>query len=71
MERDSFERFYYQKVALSEGCGCAERIIDTRELDAWWQKTSELRKRRMGWRLFFAQVTRNLLQTSRESEKIS
>ena len=36
MREDSFERFYYQKVALSEGCGCAEHIIATRDLDAWW-----------------------------------
>lgn len=27
MERDSFERFYYEKVALSEGCGCTEHIM--------------------------------------------
>ena len=25
MRRDSFERFYYEKVSL-EGCGCAEYV---------------------------------------------
>ncbi len=29
----SFETFYYRKVGLGEGCGCAERIIDTRDFD--------------------------------------
>lgn len=30
---ESFEKFYYTKVGLGEGCGCAERIIDVRDLD--------------------------------------
>ena len=29
----SFETFYYTKVGLGEGCGCAERIIDNHEID--------------------------------------
>lgn len=29
----SFEKFYYDKVGLGEGCGCAERIIDVRDLE--------------------------------------
>jgi hypothetical protein len=34
MRRDSFERFYYEKVAL-EGCGCAEYVATRiRDLDA-------------------------------------
>ena len=33
MRRDSFERFYYEKVAL-EGCGCAEYVTTRmRDLD--------------------------------------
>ncbi len=33
MRRDSFERFYYEKVAL-EGCGCAEYVSTRlRDLD--------------------------------------
>ena len=28
-----FETFYYNKVGLGEGCGCAERIIDAHEFD--------------------------------------
>ena len=31
--RDSFERFYYEKVGLGEACGCAEMVIRTREID--------------------------------------
>ena len=29
---EDFTRFYYSKVALGEGCGCAERVIDNHEL---------------------------------------
>ncbi len=25
---ESFEKFYYNNVALGEGCGCAEKVID-------------------------------------------
>lgn len=30
---ESFEKFYYDKVATGEGCGCAERIIDVHEFN--------------------------------------
>ena len=30
---EAFEKFYYDKVATGEGCGCAERIIDTHEFN--------------------------------------
>ena len=33
MASKSFERFYYEKIALGEGCGCAEQIIGTRDLE--------------------------------------
>lgn len=34
MSKDqSFEKFYYDKVATGEGCGCAERIIDVHEFN--------------------------------------
>lgn len=29
----SFEKFYFDKVATGEGCGCAERIIDVHEFN--------------------------------------
>ena len=33
-EKDqSFEKFYYAKVGLGEGCGCAERVIDVHEFN--------------------------------------
>lgn len=28
-----FTRFYYTRVGLGEGCGCAERVIDLHEAD--------------------------------------
>lgn len=31
--KDSFERFYLTKVALGDCCGCAERVIDWRDID--------------------------------------
>jgi hypothetical protein len=34
MRRDSFERFYYEKVGLGEGCGCAEHVTRVHDLDA-------------------------------------
>jgi hypothetical protein len=34
MRRDSFERFYYEKIALAEGCGCAEHVTRMRDIDA-------------------------------------
>ena len=33
VKEKSFEKFYYNKVATGEGCGCAERIIDIHEFD--------------------------------------
>ncbi|WP_372571024.1 hypothetical protein [Ruegeria jejuensis] len=28
-----FQKFYFEKVAMGEGCGCAERIIDVHEFN--------------------------------------
>lgn len=33
MSQQKFETFYYSKVALGEGCGCAERVIDLHEFN--------------------------------------
>jgi len=30
---NDFQTFYYKKVGLGEGCGCAERVIDVHEFD--------------------------------------
>ena len=30
---EDFQKFYYTKVGLGEGCGCAERVIDVHEFD--------------------------------------
>lgn len=33
VKEQSFEKFYYDKVATGEGCGCAERVIDVHEFN--------------------------------------
>ena len=33
MDGERFDRFYLQKVALGEGCGCAEQVIRMRDID--------------------------------------
>ncbi len=33
MTEHNFEKFYMSKVALGEGCGCAERVIDVHEFN--------------------------------------
>lgn len=38
MRKDSFERFYYEKVGLGEGCGCAEHVTRIRDLDDLGQR---------------------------------
>lgn len=52
---EDFEKFYYGKVGLGEGCGCAERVIDVHEFDRLAGK-SKLRRpslpRRGAWRRF-------------------
>ena len=37
--KQSFEQFYYTKVGLGEGCGCAEKIIDVHEFNRLAGKT--------------------------------
>lgn len=45
MRKDSFERFYYEKVGLGEGCGCAEHVTRIRDLDALSQRLTSGRAR--------------------------
>lgn len=40
MSRRSFERFYLEKVAIGEGCGCAEQAIGMRDLDRQARRTT-------------------------------
>lgn len=40
MQRKSFERFYLEKVAVGEGCGCSEQIIGMRDMDARAQRAT-------------------------------
>lgn len=30
---EDFQTFYYDKVGLGEGCGCAEKVIDVHEFN--------------------------------------
>ena len=32
-QEQDFTKFYYDKVATGEGCGCAERVIDVHEAE--------------------------------------
>ncbi len=34
MRRQSFERYYLEKIAVGEGCGCAEQALGMRDMDA-------------------------------------
>ncbi len=43
MPDKSFERFYYEKVALNEGCGCAEHAIRTYDIEAHSRNTASRR----------------------------
>ena len=52
---EDFEKFYYAKVGLGEGCGCAERVIDVHEIDRLAGKSKMWRPtfpRRGAWRRF-------------------
>ena len=60
MNRTSFERFYLRNV-LNEGCGCAEQIIGTHELERRLQDESlkqgheDASREAFGWlRRFFS-----------------
>ncbi len=53
-----FQRFYYSKVGLGEGCGCAERVIDLHEAD---RKAAAADVRPLGRRLPMAQRLRQAL----------
>lgn len=53
-----FQRFYYTKVGLGEGCGCAERVIDVFEAD---RKACERVSTAIGPRLTVVQRGRLLL----------
>ena len=46
-----FTRFYYTKVGLGEGCGCAERVIDVHEFNRLAGKSRRKLSRlaRKGW----------------------
>ncbi|MEM9636459.1 MAG: hypothetical protein AAGA94_02340 [Pseudomonadota bacterium] len=42
---EDFQKFYYAKVGLGEGCGCAERVIDMHDFD----RQAGRSRRRLSW----------------------
>ena len=54
-ETGDFTKFYFDKVATGEGCGCAERIIDVHEFNRLARTPRSLAgwlPRRGSWRRF-------------------
>ena len=45
-QAEDFQKFYYDKVGLGEGCGCAEKVIDVHEFNRLAGK-SRLRRPRL------------------------
>ncbi len=65
MQRESFEKFYYAKVALGEGCGCAEHIINVHEYNRLAGRLPRQRREvRFGFAPFFRRLA-NLLGLNR------
>ena len=60
---EDFTKFYYKKVGLGEGCGCAEKIIDNHEFDRLGS-LAKGHKPTIGVFQRFRNVARNLLQKS-------
>ena len=56
--QQSFETFYYNKVGLGEGCGCAERIIDNHEIDRLALARQQARDRPSLWARLKRAITR-------------
>jgi len=53
-KKQSFEHFYLTKVALGDCCGCAERVIDWRDIDlAAQEKFKTARPQKTGFRARF------------------
>ena len=50
-KQKSFEHFYLTKVALGDCCGCAERVIDWRDIDLERQRSrlKPILKKRSFW----------------------
>ena len=44
----SFERFYYERIGIGEGCGCAELIIGTHDHDTPGHRPAARRRGSIG-----------------------
>jgi hypothetical protein len=71
MRPDSFEKFYFEKVALGEGCGCAEHVTRIRDLDAMGNRLASGRVRpgilsaALGW---FQSAARRMMARRRTQQ---
>jgi hypothetical protein len=45
----SFERFYYERIGIGEGCGCAELIIGIHDHDTPGHRPATRRRGSIGW----------------------
>lgn len=71
MRRASFERFYFEKVALGEGCGCAEHVTRMRDLEQMAARRRSISVFRRVIPAFWRQVTGavlHLLARRRDAE---
>ena len=63
-----FKRFYLEKVAIGEGCGCAEQAIGMLDIEASLQKNATHKRTRTtiktSWSRFLA-----LIRPQRSKEK--
>jgi len=50
MKDQSFEKFYLTRVALGDCCGCAERVIDWRDIERGVADNRRVEGRRMAER---------------------
>ena len=67
MRRESFEHFYLSKVALGEGCGCAEHVTRIREIDSYAASRARAPIAMSPIPPFFALLARLFRRRARES----
>ncbi len=68
MKDQRFERFYLEKIAIGEGCGCAEQAIGMLDMDARLQKIATQRRSRMATKTAWSRFL-NLIFQQRASDK--
>lgn len=69
MHKQSFERFYYEKVGLGEGCGCAEHVTRLRDLDALGERLASRRVEQSGLSVAMSRLARAARRMLRRAAK--